>query len=379
MADDDTVHRGVTLTMRRILSLDGGGIRGMFSLQVIARIEQLLREERGRRDLVLADAFDMFAGTSTGAIIATGLAWGMSVGEIVEMYETRGAEMFSRAPWHRRWKSKYSADALAAMFRQVFSEDGRGARPALLGSERLRTLLLVVMRNASTGSPWPLSNNPHAKYNDRNHPDCNLDIPLWTILRASTAAPSYFPPEEIRLSGRHNMFVDGGITSYNNPALLAVLHATLPQYRIAWTASRNDLHVISVGTGGVRARLPKKSAAKINVVDQIGFVIPALVGAAVVEQDMLCRVLGDCVHGAPIDREVGELAEATLFTPGEQKFTYVRYDRSVEAMFEEIGGFSPEKAKLDNLELIPLLQAAGRRYAEENVRLEHLYPRPTEP
>lgn len=375
MADDDPLHRRITLTMKRILSLDGGGIRGMFSLQVLARIEHLFRAERGREDLVLADEFDMFAGTSTGAIIATGLAWGMTVREIEKMYETRGAEMFARAPWYRRWKSKYRGDALAAMFRDVFSDDGAGTRPALLGSDRLRTLLLVVMRNASTGSPWPLTNNPHAKFNDRELADCNLNIPIWQLLRASTAAPSYFPPEEIGISGRRDMFVDGGITSFNNPALLAVLNATLPQYRLSWTASRRDLHVISVGTGGVRARLPKKAVGKINVLDQIGYVIPALVGAASVEQDMLCRVLGDCLHGAPIDSEIGELKAATVFAPDEQKFTYVRYDRSVESMFEETGGFTREKAALDNLELMPLLQTAGRRYAEEHVRPEHLYPR----
>ena len=150
MADDDPVHRRIALTVKRILSLDGGGIRGMFSLQIIARIEHFFRQERGREDLVLADEFDLFAGTSTGAIIATALAWGMSVDDIEEMYEKRGAEMFARAAWHQRWKSKYRADALASMFRHLFSEDGSGALPARLGSDRLRKLLLIVMRNAST-------------------------------------------------------------------------------------------------------------------------------------------------------------------------------------------------------------------------------------
>jgi patatin-like phospholipase/acyl hydrolase len=62
--------------MKRILALDGGGIRGMFSLQILARIEELFRQDRNEPNLVLADVFDFIAGTSTGAIIATFLALG---------------------------------------------------------------------------------------------------------------------------------------------------------------------------------------------------------------------------------------------------------------------------------------------------------------
>src|SRR4030095_15878482 len=122
--------------------------------------------------------------------------------------------------------------------------------PGFLGSNRLK-LLLILMRNASTGSTWPVSNNPAAKYNDRSLPDCNLSIPLWQILRASTAAPTYFAPEEIRLAGPQHMFVDGGITPFNNPALIAVLMATLPDYKLNWPTGRDALHVVSVGTGTV--------------------------------------------------------------------------------------------------------------------------------
>src|SRR5688572_15038646 len=151
--------------MKRILSLDGGGIRGVFTLQILARIEALLREQSGRPGLVLADVFDLIAGTSTGAIIAAYLAWGEPVETIERLYAERGPDMFCKVPWHRRWRYKYCADRLTGMFRQHFREDGAsgdsdegptdgndgGGRDALLGSAKLRTLLLVVMRNASTG------------------------------------------------------------------------------------------------------------------------------------------------------------------------------------------------------------------------------------
>ena len=255
--------------MKRILTLDGGGIRGMFSLQILARLEDLFRKERNQPDLVLADVFDLIAGTSTGAIIAAFLSWGLPVREIEKLYVERGAEMFAREPWYRRWKAKYRADAIAQFFQNIFTEEDGAA--AQLGSARLRTLLLVVMRNASTGSPWPLCSNPQAIYNHRSLADCNLNIPLWKLLRASTAAPCYFPPEEIALGNRSYLFVDGGLTPFNNPSLIAVLMATLPSYHLCWPATREELHVVSVGTGTVRAKLPLKIAAKINVLDQIKY------------------------------------------------------------------------------------------------------------
>jgi Patatin-like phospholipase len=361
--------------MKRILSMDGGGIRGMFSLQILARIEELFRNEQRRNDLVLADIFDLFAGTSTGAIIAACLAWGMSVREVEELYLKCGPEIFAKEHWYRRWKAKYRADPIATLFRQKFSESADGSIPALLGSKRLHTLLLIVMRNASTGSPWPVSNNPHASFNDPSLPDCNLKIPLWQLLRASTAAPIYFPPEEIQLGDQSFLFVDGGMTPFNNPALIAVLMATLPQYRLCWPASRELLHVTSVGTCAVRARLPQKMATDINLLDAVRYLAPAWVGAISAEQDFICRIVGDCVHGASLDSEVGALNAPTLFTAGEQKFTYVRYDQAFDAQHSKAEQLSKAEADLDDLNLIPLLRQMGREYASEQVRLEHLFPR----
>ena len=368
--------------MKRILTLDGGGIRGVFSLQILRRLEAIFREEQRRDDLVLADVFHLFAGTSTGAIIATCLAWGMPVREIEELYLTCASGVFTKERWYRRWKAKYRAAPIAEFLRQSFSEAEHGP-PALLGSKRLRTLLLIVMRNASTGSPWPVSNNPRARYNDASLPDCNLKIPLWQLLRASTAAPFYFPPEAIRLGDQTSLFVDGGMTPFNNPSLIAVLMATLAPYQLCWPAGRELLHVISIGTCAAQARLPHKVAAKINLLDEIRYVAPAWVGTMSAEQDLLCRVLGDCVYGAPLDSEIGTLDVPTLLGANEQKFTYVRYDQAWNAEHSTAAGLSGLEAELDDVKPIPVLQRIGQEYASEHVRLEHLFPRrpvpPTEP
>ncbi len=358
--------------MKRILSFDGGGVRGIFSLQVAARIEQLFRAEYGRPDLVLADVFDLFAGTSTGAIIATLLAWGEPVADVESLYLAHGTRLFARERWWRRLKSKYRAEAIADIFKERLQEDD--GTLSLLGSKKLKKLLMVVMRNATTGSPWPICSNPDAHYNDPSLPDCNLKIPLWQLLRASTAAPTFFPPEEIILGSQKFLFVDGGVTPYNNPALIAVLMATLPGYRLNWPAGREALHVTSIGTGGQRSRIAKSIANKVNLWDQLNFVIPGLIGAFSANQDMLCRILGDCLHGSQLDSEIGALDAATLLPPTEQKFSYARYNCLMDSA--EVGDpLTPRELQLDNLRVIQRLRTIGREYAAAHVKREHLWPR----
>ncbi len=220
---------------KKILTLDGGGIRGMMTVEVLAKIETLLRERLGRGDdFVLADYFDFVAGTSTGAIIAASIALGMKVDEIRAFYVQSGAEMFDKASVLKRLRYRYEDDKLAERMQSVFGKD------TTLGSDKLKTVLMMVMRNASTDSPWPVSNNPGARYNRRARPDgsprdnCNLDLPLWQLVRASTAAPVYFPPEVVKIGTHEFVFVDGGITPYNNPAFQAFLMATVEPYAVRW-------------------------------------------------------------------------------------------------------------------------------------------------
>ena len=237
--------------MKRILSLDGGGIRGVFSLEILLRIEELLRIHFKNPNLVLADHFDFFAGTSTGAIIATSLSWGMEVNEILKLYKQHATTMFQPVPWYlpRRYLfARYEAKPLSDFLRRTFSEDGEGKVPAMMDTKLLRTLLLVVVRNHTTGSAWPITNNPYAKYNQADLPDSNLKVPVWKIVRASTAAPVYFDPEEIMLGDRKHVFVDGAITPYNNPALIAALTAILPCYNLNWETGPDKIRLISVGT-----------------------------------------------------------------------------------------------------------------------------------
>ena len=87
---------------KKLLAIDGGGIRGVLALEVLQKIEDLLKAKSGRANFRLADYFDYIAGTSTGGIIAAGLSIGMSVKEILDFYERAGAQMFVKTNLLRR-------------------------------------------------------------------------------------------------------------------------------------------------------------------------------------------------------------------------------------------------------------------------------------
>ena len=356
----------------RLLTFDGGGIRGLFSLEIARRVETLLRERHGRPDLVLADHFHYIGGTSTGAIIATFLSWGMPVDEVVRMYRENAKVMFTKAGLGSLYKHRFAGEPISDFLRNFFIEDDGSL--ATLGTAKLRTLLLVVTRNASTGSPWPMSNNPHALYNDRAKPGCNLDLPLWQIVRASTAAPTFFPPEVIEITDQKSgetkkhvfAFEDGGVTPFNNPAYLLYTMATLPEYRLAWPDGKERMSLVSVGTG--RVKTGRGDRLDENLLGQAKAVPAALIGSAQWMQDLACRQHGECRHGDPLDSEIGDLVRENP----RGAFLYSRYDRSIgDADMEAALKVSRKGFTLDNIELMDFLGEMGAAHAERVVKLNH--------
>ncbi|MGO9489667.1 MAG: patatin-like phospholipase family protein [Solirubrobacteraceae bacterium] len=356
---------------RKLLALDGGGIRGLISIEVLARLEEELRRDRDE-DFVLADTFDYVAGTSTGAILATCVSLGMRVEEIRSFYLGSGAAMFSKARLRELANSRFGAKKLIDMLKDVLGEE------TTLGSDKLRTLLMMVMRNASTDSPWPISNNPRALYNDRKRidegKDCNLELPLWQLVRASTAAPTYFPPELITAGGEKPfVMVDGGVTTYNNPAFLLFLMATTEPYRLCWPTGVDKMMLVSIGTGTSPHANAELRPGQMNMLYNAGSIPSALMFAALNEQDMLCRVFGECRHGAQLDRELGTLIGAK--GPADPKlFAYVRYNAELTSEWlerEELGDLEPKDVqRLDSTAHMTQLTRVGRRVADQ-VAAEH--------
>ncbi|OBH07193.1 MULTISPECIES: patatin-like phospholipase family protein [unclassified Mycobacterium] len=353
---------------KKLLALDGGGVRGVITLEILRRLESMLAEHLCvGDDFVLGDYFDYIGGTSTGAMIAAGLAKGLHAGQLLELYVSRGDEMFDHASLRRLYHYRYGSVRLQELLQSVLGED------TTLGSDELKTLLMIVARNATTDSPWPLSNNPNALFNDPSRPDSNLAIPLWQLVRASTAAPTYFPPETVPLGGRNFVFVDGALTMYNNPAFQLFLMATLDEYRLGWPATESDLLLVSVGTGTCPKADDRLRPDSMNLLFNVASVPAALMHAALTEQDMLCRVFGRCRHGAPIDAEVGDLMRGAGLLP-QRLFSYVRYNAELSRCgLDELGlgDVAPEEVQtLDSVEHIGELRRVGQAAAGA-VAVEH--------
>jgi hypothetical protein len=386
-----------------MLALDGGGIRGIITLEILIEIERMLGQATGEGEhFRLCNFFDYIGGTSTGAIIAAGLARGMSAREILDFYIGMGPAMFNPAFLIDRIKHLYRAEPLEHELKHRFGEDTN------LSPDHLRCLLLVVTRNVSTDSPWPISSNPLAKYNDPARPDCNMKIPLWQLVRASTAAPVYFRPERLQWDPKDPrktfVFVDGGITPYNNPAFLLFRMATQAPYRLNWKTGERDLLLISVGTGSApqldNIGLPGQNQLSTLVerwLHQLRAMYAALRGqnhlstlvrlptalmyGALIDQDINARMIGRCVFGAPIDSELGDLIPrdaagqpVPLSHDLGRAFLYARYNADMSPKGLNALGLTdidPQRVgKLDATNYIPALQQIGRKVAEQ-VRLEH--------
>ena len=209
----------------RILSLDGGGIKGIFPAAVLAGLERERLEGRS-----VGDYFDLIAGTSTGGILALGLGAGMTAGEILRMYLEEG---------HRVFPSKERGFAGRAR-RLVSAQYDRSALDELLkqrlGRKTLRESrhrLLIPSTEGRNGEAWVFK-TPH-------HPDYRLDgdTRMSSVASATAAAPTYFTPFE----QDGYTYLDGGIWA-NNPTMAALVEALS-----CFGTRREDVRILSIGCG----------------------------------------------------------------------------------------------------------------------------------
>ncbi len=359
---------------KRMLSCDGGGILGVISLGALRQIETQLREITGEPDLRLSQFFDYFAGTSTGAIIAAGLAIGMDVDRIESIYLDEGPDIFDkRGLWElavTRLRSKYSHKKLTKRLKEEFS---------VLSIRELQERqklsrdkhLMVVTRNVETDSPWPISTNPSAKYNDSSRADCNLNIPLWQLVRASSAAPTFFDPERMQWDphdpDKQFYFEDGGVTPYNNPAFMLYKMATAPEYMCGWDTGEDKMMMISVGTSYNYRLMPTPHARGESLLQTAASIPSELMRGFAMENDHTCRSVGRCVAGRPLDREIGDMVPQ----PSEKTnraFLYARYDidtspSELEAM--GLGDIAPSSLAMDNVDAALDMKRIGEKLGEQ--------------
>jgi hypothetical protein len=322
---------------KRILALDGGGIRGVISLCFLEKIEQLLRHRHGRPRLKLCEYFDLIGGTSTGAIIAAALAMGKGVSQIKQLYLTLGKEIF-RKKKRKIWESLYDEKPLMEGLLRTFGD-------RTLGDASIRTGLCIVTKRADTNSIWPLINHPNARYYEENR-----NFRLRDVVHASAAAPLFFIPARIEIEpGNPGTFVDGGVSTANNPALQLFLVATLKGFPFQWTIGEKKLLLVSVGTGKWQWNIDSTAMAKEKMWAWLGHLPKMFIQDTCSQGELLLQYLSRSQTPWEIDSEVGDLSQ-DLLTP-KPALTYLRYNVRLEHTLLEGLGLH---------ELVPRLEALRR-------------------
>jgi len=361
---------------KRVLALDGGGTLGIVELAFLARIEALLRARcDGDPGFRLGHWFDLIGGTSTGAIIAAGLATGMSVAELTRVYLELGPLAFRR----RRWRPvglvpRYDARPLARLLQRQFGE-------RTLDDPAIGTGLAVMARRFDTGSPWLISNNPRAPFwNDPQDGSAigNRHYRLAQVIRASTAAPGFFRPEWLQVVAgvKPALFVDGGLSPYNNPSLALLMLTQARAFGLQWPLGPERLLLVSVGTGQYRRGLhgaPPPTTAG-------GLALHALLDAVADAQVLTLTLLqwfGEPAFRWPINAELGDLAGEVL--GGRPLLTFARYNMPLESdWLERELGMRIAAARLaqlrrfDDPRNMDELHAMATKVAERQVRPEHI-------
>jgi uncharacterized protein len=322
--------------MKRILSLDGGGIRGALTLGYLQKIEDILRDRHKKiispEEFRLYQYFDMIGGTSTGSIIAAALAIGLKVSEIKEKYFELGQKIFGeKYDWwnpletFRYLKARYNHKPLENELKKVFGD-------ILLGSDKILTGLCVVSKRADTNSIWLFHNNPKGKFFNSDLGQ-NKNMPLWEIVRSSTAAPTYFVPQLLSVGNDiTGAFVDGGVSMANNPALELIKVATMKGFGYQWPTGADQLLLISIGTGNSEY-FSKTTEVTDNWVLSWATEIPSmLMSDASWNNQTILQWISNCPKGKLIDMEIGDLKNENLFK--EPLLTYYRYNQvlSVEEL-----------------------------------------------
>jgi patatin-like phospholipase/acyl hydrolase len=204
----------------QILSLDGGGIKGLFSAAVLAHLEEDLNTR-------IVDHFDLIVGTSTGGIIALGLGCGLTPSELVKFYVTKGPQIFAKGLMtsvKQLVRPKYSSLALEKAIKECVGD-------ATLGDSKKR--LVIPAYNVGKDDVY-LFKTPHHERLTRDY-----KVPVWKVALATSAAPTYFPAfvgvDNVRL-------IDGGVWA-NNPMVVGIAEAvSLLEQPI------QNIHVLSLGT-----------------------------------------------------------------------------------------------------------------------------------
>ncbi|MDJ0658196.1 MAG: patatin-like phospholipase family protein [Crocosphaera sp.] len=242
----------------KILSLDGGGVRGMISATIVKEIEHQLElycQKNNQPILKLHDYFDVVAGTSTGSILAAGIASKMSANQLIELYQNQTQMIFDKGTrFQRKWGQllEFIPQNLSGQFGLYPNQKGKGlakvlqeklvneqGKPVKFNEIKNPILFIPAYDTYSRNTTWFASNRVEQD-------NCWFkDIEVWQLCVASAAAPTFFSAYPLPYSdGKLLPHIDGGVSA-NNPSLSAIAHLLVTEKN----SNLNNISVLSVGTG----------------------------------------------------------------------------------------------------------------------------------
>lgn len=240
----------------RILSIDGGGIRGILPGVILLEIEKKLKTETGNQEARIADYFDFLAGTSTGGILS--LAYlipgknnrpKFTADDAVNLYLERGDEIFDISFWQKVRSAggiideKYQADNLEETLQDNFGETylNELIKPCIITSYDIR------------------NGKPHFFKQHKSSNDI-FNFKVKDVARATSAAPTYFETARVKnISGSPFPLIDGGVFA-NNPAMVAYSEARTMDFGEIKKPAAKDMMILSIGTGSTSKQYAYKSA-----------------------------------------------------------------------------------------------------------------------
>jgi uncharacterized protein len=332
---------------KRILSLDGGGVRGLVTLGLLERVETILKSRSSEPDgFRLCHYFDLIGGTSTGGIIASLLTLGYRVEEIRPIYLRLCPQVFRRPGilgsitnplglFKSVFKSSNFARQIDDVIDDYLRRAGRTGQELTLDSDLLQTGLAIVTKRIDRGSVWVLTNNPRSKYWDPNSPHwprdpvnprdyfANKDFPLRSLVRATASAPYFLDAIAIKVSDEvSGLFLDGGASPHNNPAKELFLMTTLKRFTGAgttyspfgfdWNVGKDNLFLLSIGTGTWRSILSSSEYARKLNVNKATYALASIIDDGMKSSLAWLQALSEPDQPIEVDTQLGDMRQMRI-------------------------------------------------------------------
>ena len=261
------------MTRANVFSFDGGGVRGVITATWIDMLEKKLNTP-------LVDHADLICGTSTGSIIALGVASGMAGEDIISLYYEKTPRIFpsfftctwskiKRIPFQGFSSPMYSEEGLNSVLKESFGDSRLGDLPVPV---------LIPTYCLKQGHPLVLDSTK----------DEHKDIRCWEAARASSAAPTFFPAKILKISGENHILVDGGL-SFNNPSILGA-------DKLSQIQGGGFPSIFSFGTGEVKGITSEDFARNAGLLEWGTKLINVMLDANVSATDYYAQIMDYHYH-----------------------------------------------------------------------------------